>query len=303
VATKFGATIHPTPLGAADLAAGLDEMIVANEGPVESPSTFAQFRVMQSAKAEGITVLLDGQGADETWGGYEKYSGDALFDEGLRLHLLRTLAQARDWQRVRGRFPRPALGVTAALLAGPRARGLGRFRMRPGWLSTDYATANGPPRIAQEVVGPCPPGQLANEHMRLDVRRVTLPRLLRYADRNSMAWSREVRLPFLDHRLVELAARTPFSQKVVEGWSKEPVRRMLEDFGVPGVARRRDKKAYMPPTAEWLAHPALAERVREACSSLHRAGIVASTEPPSAALAQWRILAVGAWAHTVGVQL
>jgi asparagine synthase (glutamine-hydrolysing) len=303
VANKFAATVHPVPLGATDLAEGLDDMIIANEGPVESPSTFAQFRVMQSARAEGVTVLLDGQGSDETWGGYEKYSGDALFDDALRFHFLRALVRAREWQRVRGAFPRPSIGVMAGLLAGPAARQFGRLRTSSRWLAADYCAAHGPAGITEDLIRACRPGQLASEHMRLDLQRVTLPRLLRYADRNSMAWSREVRLPFLDHRLVELAARTPFNQKVVDGWSKEPVRRLLEDLGLPEVARRRDKKAYMPPTADWLAERAIRERVTEACLSLHGAGILASARPPTGTLAQWRILSVSAWADGFRVHL
>jgi len=118
-----------------------------------------------------------------------------------------------------------------------------------------------------------------------------------------MAWSREVRLPFLDHRLVELAARTRFETKVADGWSKEPVRKLLESLGMPEVARRRDKQAYMPPTEDWLTDSIVASRVRHAARLLRRAGVLASVEPPAGILFQWRILAVSAWAERFGVRL
>ncbi len=67
-------TIHPVELRVDDLTADIDAVHWAQECPFESPSIHAQYRVMQEAAAAGVTVLLDGQGADESWAGYPKYA-------------------------------------------------------------------------------------------------------------------------------------------------------------------------------------------------------------------------------------
>jgi asparagine synthase (glutamine-hydrolysing) len=304
VADCLGVTIHPVPLGAADLARDLDAMITANEGPVESPSTLAQYRVMAAAHDAGITVLLDGQGADETWGGYDKYTGLAVLGELCTGHPLTAARLEAAWRRVHGRFARPPVGRFAALVGGASVRRLlapGATSAMAGWLSPGYRRAHASVDVL-DGIGPVRPGSVAGATGRLDLSRVTLPRLLRYADRNSMAWSREIRLPFLDHRLVELSAECAFATKVVDGWTKEPVRGALSAHGLDEVARRRDKKAYMPPVARWLADPGVAERVAAAWRDLHEAGIVASVEPARGILPRWRILAVAAWLDLFGLR-
>ena len=306
VADRVGATIHPVPLHASDLVEGLDAMILANEGPVESPSTFAQFEVMAEARRVGITVLLDGQGADETWAGYDKYTSVALLDRILTLHPAGAFRLAADWRTVRGRTPRPAIDRYIGLVGGATARSaLAPMAMRLGapWLSVRYRKAHRATDVLDGAAAQARIGDVAACNALLDLSRITLPRLLRYADRNSMAWSREVRLPFLDHRLIELSTQVPMRSKVVGGWTKEPIRRALSRLGLEDVARRRDKLAYMPPTDEWLSHPALDLRVRDAWSSLYRAGYLASPRPVAAALPRWRVLSIFVWAQTMGIEL
>jgi asparagine synthase (glutamine-hydrolysing) len=304
VADRLGVTIHPVPLGAADLARDLDAMITANEGPVESPSTLAQYRVMAAARDAGITVLLDGQGADETWGGYDKYTGLAVLGELCTGHPVAATRLETAWRRVHGRYARPPVGRFAGLVGGASVRRLlapAATGAVAGWLNRDYRRAHAGVDVL-DGTGPVRPGSAASATGRLDLSRVTLPRLLRYADRNSMAWSREVRLPFLDHRLVELGADCAFGAKVVDGWTKEPVRRALGAQGLDEVARRRDKKAYMPPVARWLDDPGVAARVAAAWRDLHGAGILAGAEPARGVLPRWRVLAVAAWLDRFGLR-
>jgi asparagine synthase (glutamine-hydrolysing) len=89
----------------------------------------------------------------------------------------------------------------------------------------------------------------------------SLPELLRYADRSSMAWSRELRLPLLDRRIAEFAFSLPPEFLYSDGASK----RILRDVGrglVPdSVLARRDKIGYEPPQERWLANPRLAAKI------------------------------------------
>ena len=85
-----------------------------------------------------------------------------------------------------------------------------------------------------------------------DTTREGLVELLRYADRNSMAHSREVRLPFLDHNLVEFVFKLPDRFLVRDGWTKWIAREAFRDFVPPEISNRVDKLGYMPPQDRWL---------------------------------------------------
>jgi asparagine synthase (glutamine-hydrolysing) len=85
-----------------------------------------------------------------------------------------------------------------------------------------------------------------------ELTRTRLPALLRYEDRLSMGHSIESRVPFLDHRLVELAFALPDSAKLHGGWSKYAMRRALEGLLPASVVWRRDKKGFPTPVGNWL---------------------------------------------------
>jgi asparagine synthase (glutamine-hydrolysing) len=82
-----------------------------------------------------------------------------------------------------------------------------------------------------------------------------LPELLRYEDRNSMAHSLEARVPFLDHRLVELCFSLPGHELIRAGETKSVLRRALGDLLPPTVRTRRDKIGLATPEADWLRGP------------------------------------------------
>jgi asparagine synthase (glutamine-hydrolysing) len=85
-----------------------------------------------------------------------------------------------------------------------------------------------------------------------ELTRTRLPALLRYEDRLSMAFSIESRVPFLDHRLVELAFALPDEVKRYAGWSKYGLRRALERTLPRAIVWRRDKKGFPTPIGRWL---------------------------------------------------
>jgi asparagine synthase (glutamine-hydrolysing) len=307
VADGLGLTLHEVPLRAEDLADGFEALAATHDGPVGSASVFAQHQVMAAAHDAGITVLLDGQGADETWLGYDVYSGCALVDDWVTGHPRRARTRARTWAERRGHRLRPPLTRYAGLVlpATARRRAVAAAGARSAqWLTPAYRHAHRGADPLAGIAGPASrPGRVAVDYATRDIDRLILPRLLQYADGNSMAASREVRLPFLDHRLVELAARTPLDQRIVDGWTKEPVRRLLEKLGQPATARRTDKLAYQPPHDEWLGYPALVERVEDAWSRLHRDGLLTDPRPSAGPLVRWRVLSVATWAQRYGLSL
>jgi asparagine synthase (glutamine-hydrolysing) len=82
--------------------------------------------------------------------------------------------------------------------------------------------------------------------------REGLVELLRYADRNSMAHSREVRLPFLDHNLVEFVFKVPDRLLMRDGWTKWIIREAFRGIVPKEISDRVDKLGYMPPQQQWL---------------------------------------------------
>jgi len=150
-----------------------------------------------------------------------------------------------------------ALGSNVAPNALVRAHRRGR--------ATPYAA----PAVRAEAAradAPPPPTNLKSPVARELFRQsfhTSLPGLLRYADRSSMAWSRELRLPLLDRRIAEFAFSFPPEFLYSDGVSK----RILRDVGrglVPdAILARRDKVGYEPPQENWLADPQVAAKVGE----------------------------------------
>ena len=89
-----------------------------------------------------------------------------------------------------------------------------------------------------------------DEHVNLSIQ-YGMYELLRYEDRNSMAFSIESRVPFLDHRLVDFVRSLPNNQKIHGGWTKHVLRKMLDKKLDDKVVWRKDKKGFVTPQQDW----------------------------------------------------
>lgn len=271
------------------------------EEPIASTSPFAQWSVMRLAKTHETTVLLDGQGADELLGGYTQALGMFL------VHWLRTGRLDRagrllwgSWQRF-GSLREPLLFGGYYLLS-PRLRdrlaeryyGSGKVLARE--LHDRFAPAH------VESITPFRDG-LRNELVRWQLT-TQLPELLRYADRNSMAFGREVRLPFLDHRLAEFCFGLP-PQWLLEGATTKAILRRAMEGIVPGpILKRRDKLTYAPPQRSWAQGPLKGWLLRQLESAARRrevfdpAGVAAvreAFEGGGGDVLSWRVASTEAW--------
>ena len=217
--------------------------------PLSSFSCVAQNLLMQRARELGVTVLLSGQGADEVFCGYRKYAAfqlQALLRAGRWLAALRLLAQFMQRRTVINQFN----------LAEAR-------RYLPQWMVPELPDISGPALEGQALL--CPPlgsrGDL-RDRQRADIENLSIPVLTHWEDRNSMAWSREVRNPFLDYRLVHLGVSLPMTLKIHSGWTKYVLRRALEPSLPPSIVWRRDKRGFTTPEARMLRNE-LRDTVRE----------------------------------------
>ncbi|HYE01186.1 MAG TPA: asparagine synthase (glutamine-hydrolyzing) [Alphaproteobacteria bacterium] len=222
----------------------LPSLIRTQEEPFTTTSIYAQNLLMRAAREAGVIVLLDGQGADEILCGYRKYM--LFYAQELRRRgdwggLLRHGAQLLA-HGDRGVF-RLAEGVRY-LPQGLRSRAEGlSASVRPGFAEW------GASRLAAE------PGAGLAPRQADDLRRYSVPSLLRYEDRNSMAWGIESRVPFLDYRLVELLMRLPGHLKVSGGRTKALLRTAMRGLVPDEILDRRDKMGFETPQQEWLSGP------------------------------------------------
>ncbi len=284
VGRRHGATMHRVEPTVDDFVAGLDDVVMRQGAPIESPTVFAQWSVMRAASETGVTVLLDGQGADETWGGYPKYVWSAIGALMGERHLRRASAVHAQWRRG-GNLPRPAFTQLGGLALPPALRPAalsmagGRHRSSLGVALVDVRLDDpqGDPGV----------GGLLRKAARADIDRVLLPRLLRYADRNSMAWGREMRLPFLDERVVRLGLRS-WSEGLSTGWTKWHLRRAVEHRLPDDIVWNRTKLAYQTPDAAWLADARVTAMVCDARADLVERSLISADHAQS--IDPWRAL-------------
>jgi asparagine synthase (glutamine-hydrolysing) len=207
--------------------------------PLSGFSCVAQNLLMQRAREQGVTVLLSGQGADEAFCGYRKY---AAFQ-------LQSLVRSGKWPqaaRLFGGFLRQRTLFNQFNLADAR-------RYLPAALAPRLPDVGGEALAGVELLSP-PLGSRGDvrERQRLDIEKLSIPALTHWEDRNSMAWSREVRNPFLDYRLVQFGVALPMALKIAHGWSKYALRRALAPSLPPSVVWRREKRGFTTPEARML---------------------------------------------------
>ncbi len=260
-----------------ELAHDLDDMILAQGEPFGSTSIYAQYRVFKLASDHGITVTLDGQGADELLAGYQGYPG-------ARLHSLMDQYRYGDaWQFLRNwsKWPgRTARGGVARLFNEMTS---GQFNLAlrfaaghrdfPDWLDRDLLREAGVRPILR-MPREMSPDEGCGRRMMGALREALtingLPALLRHADRNSMRFSIESRVPFLTSEMAEFLLSVPEHFLVSPGGETKSLFRAAMRGIVPDdILDRRDKIGFATPEKAWLID--MAEMVRlwlkEGCSA------------------------------------
>ena len=207
---QTGAQLRLLDTSALDVWNSIRSHLWHQDEPVHSFSSVVGFELMKLARASGATVLLNGQGADEVLGGYPSYYQNHVFDLIRSLDWRRASAAIRDFSSVQGT---PAMAIARRGLRGvvgdvlqhfdwyssAARRARRRAAAKHSWLSRDLFP----------LLDESPPEQPASLDgaLKYSVETDSLPLYLRVEDRNSMAHATEVRLPFLDYRLVSLAFR------------------------------------------------------------------------------------------------
>ncbi|NWJ42551.1 MAG: asparagine synthase (glutamine-hydrolyzing) [Geothrix sp.] len=244
-------TVAPTPQ---EFSRDMADLIRTQELPFGGPTVYAQYRVFRLARESGMTVMLDGQGADELFGGYYTYLGARIAEDLCRLSFGKVAGVLRNTPgNQRQYFFRMLAFAFARLLPSglrPLIRPLAGEPLFPDWLRKSWFLERGFPGVERTA------GSGANalkRELALSVQEGSLPALLRYEDRNSMRFSIESRVPFCNHRLAELAFSLPSDHLISgRGVTKSVLREAARGL-VPDFIIDREKVGFGTPDRTWLS--------------------------------------------------
>ncbi len=236
-----------------DLIADLEHLIYLQDEPFGSTSIYAQYRVFKLAHHHQIKVMLDGQGADEMLGGYPLY---------LAARLASLLRHGR-WKSAVDFFSQASTlpdlnkltlsGETARLLLPANLQSFARQitgnSIFPPWLNADWFAQYGVKKTFQWNGGK----EVLRTQLHQTLVELSLPMLLRFEDRNSMAFSIESRVPFLTPKLVSFILSLPEEYIIAhDGTTKAIFRQAMRGVVPDPILNRKDKIGFATPEQDWL---------------------------------------------------
>jgi len=306
-------TVTPDPT---NLLADLDKVTFYQDEPVPNASVISGYHVFRTGHESGLKVMLDGQGGDEQMASYPQFFPPYLLGLALRLRFSEMFQEANCFSRDHGWTWKNTLS-SAALWYAPRPV-IHAFRRAkaavsiPPWVNRDFYWVGGMPSPPWRMIED---SSITTRAMSiLMLRQLSLPMLLHWEDRNSMASSLESRVPFMDHELVELALALPDQTKIYRGVTKRVLKASMNGLVPDPIIERRDKMGFATPEETWLrtqSTPGLEDRVRSLPGDLERiidADGFRSTwsaflagAPHSPVL--WRLLALQAWKRVFNVSI
>jgi asparagine synthase (glutamine-hydrolysing) len=241
-------------MDASSLWSNLHEFVSLQDGPTGGASNLASWQVFQAARADGCIVLLNGQGGDELFAGYDKFFFfwfQNLLTHGHWMRFAENMAcylqmnGLSKWNFAEGRryFPQ---------FLRKRVLGMWQFSLPEFRQHATERIENGK-------------GSSLNQRLWLDLSRFSLPCLLHWEDRNSMAVGTEARLPFLDHRLVEAVLSTSAYTKLKSGYTKYALRDAMSHVLPPEICWQKQKHGFDTPARKWFKND-LAHQMEELLS-------------------------------------
>ncbi len=254
---------------AENLAHDFEKLCFYQDEPFPSSSIYAQYKVFELAKKNNVTVLLDGQGADEILAGYHKYLHWYLQELISRNKFGKAKREKTALQNNNAQIWWSIKNIIAAFLPAHASiqlekREYGKSIHHPD-INADFLRS----LRGKEWEGIHKPiVTKLNDILHFNVMENGLEELLRFADRNSMAHGREVRLPFLSHELVSFVFSLPSNFKIQNGFTKHLLRRVMDKKLPDEIVWRKDKIGYEPPQQQWMENAQVQELIMEAKKKL-----------------------------------
>lgn len=232
----------------------LDRIIWHQDEPFGSSSIFAQWCIFEQISAAGFKVALDGQGADEQLAGYNSFITLKILSDFERGRVLRSVTNLIRYTKT-GRVSLSEAALAAGNRYLPRSlkKTIGAYAgitsCNPlSWIQQSYARSL---TVDPFEISGVQPRTIKELSWRM-VDQINLPLLLRFEDRNSMAFGVESRVPFVDHPLMEFALSLPENFVLRDGQTKAVLRDVIKWHVPPAIVRRRDKIGFQLAEASWL---------------------------------------------------
>lgn len=236
--------MHYVTPDAASLKGDLLQFVKVHAEPIPTTGPYAQYKVMELAKGK-VVVTLDGQGADEELAGYHYFFGFYYKDLLKTLKLFTLVKEMIYYMKIHRSFYAIKTFLYFLLPESLKTKiRVAEYNYFNSEFVDEHKTANS---IAGNIYGS---GSL-NDAL-LDHFEYKLEHLLKWEDRNSMAFSLEARVPFLDYRLVERTLAGQSNQKIKNGMTKSILRNAMKGLLPEKIRLRKDKLGYGTPEDEWF---------------------------------------------------
>lgn len=259
----------------------IKEITYYHDGPTQGASLYSQYMVMKEVHNQ-VKVVLDGQGADELFAGYipyySYYLDDLLSKGGLRNHLkaIKTLTIMNlEWPDVIGAVSTDVIiklvGISNSFKFqnNERIKSEQMRRMQKPFTPDFLSKVKD---MYQPITIPCV--SKLNTRLCEDTLNRSIPSLLHNEDSNSMLFSIESRVPFLDYRIVEFAIALDGNYKIKNQWTKWIIRKACRQYLPNKIAKRKNKMGFPAPFARWLREGKSKEEIKEVIYSFANRNIV-----------------------------
>lgn len=225
----------------------LDKMVYHQDQPFSGASHYSEFKVFETARKEKMIVMQDGQGSDEYLAGYHEFFNERVSElvTTLQWRPAVLLLRQKAIHRTRSFYSELTSFLRSQYLF-PIINGIKSLvgRNNYSWLSDEWKKIAATSLITYQSRG-------IRALSLNEMQHSSIPYQLHSEDRNSMLFSIESRLPFLDHRLVEYCIGLPSSYKIRDGYSKAVLRDAMAELPEP-IKYRKDKMGFVAPDPTWI---------------------------------------------------
>ncbi len=289
VAKHLNINLEVTEPTLSEFMSEIETLFYVQEHPFGDPSIYMQYRVMKKAKSLGIKVMLDGQGADEVFMGYPKYLGLRLWKDLLSL-------------RINSFFN--------LFLKTMKNNSMSLFQFISFFIGTRYERIKHIVYLIQskmllkywfDFIMRAKGYKSSKAFQFYEIYQYPLQTLLRNEDRNSMWFSIEARVPYLDHKLVSALYNLSIDQKVTDGWTKHPLRIAAKNKIPKEIIYRRDKLGFNSPPS-WLNKISYSEIFQsKILNNIFGSSLTKNYVNKLNEKMKWRLLSVAIWEKVFNV--
>jgi len=292
----------------------ISEIIWHHDEPFLSTSVFAEWSVFNLVRKEGIKVTLDGHGADEILGGYSSFYGPVVANHIRSLKMAALLRELSGERTIHNHKWGEILTRSIICMLPERLKNYAVIQSRRKHraelvINDEYLDSR---RVPRSVLNNRSSSlQMANINQLLFS---SVPKQLKWADRDSMKSSVESRVPFLDHRVVELSIALKPQLKINAGTTKQVLRQSMNGILPDEIVNRQDKMGFVTPEQHWMQNESPAKFKKLLGDSIEKSRGLLSSEDYELACrvidsslpfsrVPWRAICFGAWMDSFNVEI